>query len=272
MSLPAPAPDRTAVVTGASSGIGAEIARELAGRGHGLTLVARRADRLQSLAEELDARGARIEVLAADLGHPQARAELLGRITDLGLEPHILVNNAGFSTTGPVHASDPERELAMIELDVAAVADLCSRFVPGMVERGRGAVLNVASTAAFQPMPGQAGYAASKAFVLSYTRSLHGELAGRGVTATALCPGPVKTEFGEVAGFTPEESEGALPSFMWEEADSVARCGVDAMAKGHPVAIPGTVNRVTAALATLTPKRLLVPLLANQHPGLKRKP
>jgi short-subunit dehydrogenase len=180
------------------------------------------------------------------------------------------VNNAGFSTVGPVHASDPERELAMIEVDVATVADLCSRFLPGMVERGRGAVLNVASTAAFQPLPGQAGYAACKAFVLSYTRSLAGELAGRGVTATALCPGPVKTEFGEAAGFTAAESEGALPSFMWEEADAVARCGVDAMEKGHPVAIPGTANRVGAALATVAPKRLLVSILAKQHPGLSR--
>jgi short-subunit dehydrogenase len=271
MALPTPAPDRTAVVTGASSGIGAEIARELATRGHGVTLVARRTDRLESLAAELRWRGVRAEVLATDLTDRAARAGLLGRIEALGLEPSVLVNNAGFSTTGPVHASDPERELAMIEVDVAAVADLCSRFVPGMAERGRGAVLNVASTAAFQPLPGQAGYAACKAFVLSYTRSLHGELAGRGVTATALCPGPVRTEFGDVAGFTPEESEGALPSFMWEPADAVARCGIDAMAKGDPVAIPGTANRISAMLATVTPKRLLVPILAKQHPGLKRE-
>lgn len=270
MSLPTPASDRTAVVTGASSGIGVEIARELASRGHGVTLVARRGDRLEELAAELQGRGTRAEVLVADLGHPSARAELLGRVHGLGLEPHILVNNAGFSTTGPVHASDPARELAMIEVDVAAVADLCSRFLPGMVERGRGAVLNVASTAGFQPLPGQAGYAACKAFVLSYTRSLHGELAGRGVTATALCPGPVRTEFGETAGFTAEESEGALPAFMWEPADAVARCGVEAMAKGRPVAIPGAANRVSAALANLTPKRLLVPILARRHPGLRR--
>ena len=266
-----PAPDRTAVVTGASSGIGAEIARVLATRGYGVTLVARRADRLDSLAAELRGRGVRAEVLATDLGDRSARSELLGRVAALGLEPLVLVNNAGFSTTGPVHSSDPERELAMIEVDVATVADLCSRFVPGMVERGRGAVLNVASTAAFQPLPGQAGYAACKAFVLSYTRSLHGELAGRNVTATALCPGPVRTEFGDVAGFTPEESEGALPSFMWESAEAVARCGVDAMTKGEPVAIPGTANRVSAMLATITPKRLLVPILAKQHPGLKRE-
>src|SRR5690606_18110013 len=142
--------------------------------------------------------------------------------------------------------ADPEREVGMIEVDVVAVADLCTRFVPGMVERGRGAVLNVASTAAFQPLPGQASYGAAKAFVLSYTRSLHAELSGTGVTATALCPGPVETGFGETAGFTEGEAKSALPSFMWEPAEAVARTGLDALAKGRPVAIPGAANWVAA--------------------------
>jgi short-subunit dehydrogenase len=269
MSLPPPAADRTAVVTGASSGIGAEIARDLAGRGHGVTLVARRVDKLQALADELSKRGVRAEVLAADLTDRSSRAELLDRITALGLVPDILVNNAGFSTLGPVAASDPEAEMAMIEVDVVTVADLCSRFLPGMVERGRGGVLNVASTAAFQPLPGQAGYAACKAFVLSYTRSLGGELAGTGVSATALCPGPVDTGFGEAAGFSKEDAESALPGFMWESATAVAKCGIDALDKGHPVAIPGIANRAAAVFAHLTPKRLLVPILARQHPGLR---
>jgi len=269
MTLPAPAADRTAVVTGASSGIGEEIARELARRGHGVTLVARRADKLQALATELGASGVRAEVLAADLSDRSVRAELLERVTDLGLTPDILVNNAGLSTLGPVAASDPEAEIDMIELDVVAVADLCSRFLPGMVSRGRGGVLNVASTAAFQPLPGQAGYGASKAFVLSYTRSLGGELRGTGVTATALCPGPVKTEFLETAGFGAADAEGAIPAFMWETPEAVARCGVEGLDKGRPVAIPGQANRVTAMFAHLTPKQLLVPLLASRHPGLK---
>lgn len=270
MTLPAPAPDRTAVVTGASSGIGAALARELAARGHGVTLVARSADKLAELAAELGSAGVRAELLPTDLSDPEARADLLGRITDLGLVPDILINNAGLSTLGPVAAADPDAERNMIEVDVMAVADLCTRFLPGMVERHRGAVLNVASTAAFQPLPGQAGYGACKAFVLSYTRSLGGELRGTGVTATTLCPGPVDTGFGEAAGFAKEDAEAALPSFMWERPEAVARCGLDALAKGNPVAIPGPANRITAMVAHLTPKQLLVPLLAGRHPGLKK--
>ncbi|MCB0961451.1 MAG: SDR family oxidoreductase [Acidimicrobiales bacterium] len=269
MALPTPAPDRTAVVTGASSGIGAAIARDLVARGHGVTLVARSADKLAALAEELSTAGVRAEVLACDLSDRAARAELLGRVEALGLTADLLVNNAGLSTLGPVAKSDPEAEVNMIEVDVVALADLTSRFLPGMVERGRGGILNVASTAAFQPLPGQAGYGACKAFVLSYTRSLGGELRGTGVSATALCPGPVDTGFGETAGFSKEDAESALPSFMWETPEAVARCGIDALAKGHPVAIPGPANRAAAMFAHLTPKQLLVPLLASRHPGLK---
>jgi short-subunit dehydrogenase len=270
MSLPAPAADRTAVVTGASSGIGAEIARVLAGRGHGVTLVARRADRLADLAREVTANGIRAEVLAADLAEPAARAALAGRIADLGLVPDILVNNAGLSTTGPVHRADPAAEVNLLEVDVVAVAELCTRFLPGMVERGRGAIINIASTAAFQPLPGQAAYAGAKAFVLSYTQALAGELRGRGVTATAVCPGPVRTEFAEVAGFSDEEAEGSLPSFLWESAEAVARAAVRGADRGVTVVIPGQANRVGAAFAHIAPKRLLVPLLAKGHPALKK--
>ncbi|MCU1499225.1 MAG: ydfG 2 [Acidimicrobiales bacterium] len=256
-------------MTGASSGIGAEIARELVRRGHGVTLVARRADKLADLAAELASTGVRAEVLATDLADRSARAELCDRITELGLVPDILVNNAGLSTLGPISRSDPEAEMNMIEVDIVAVADLCSRFLPGMVERGRGGVINVASTAAFQPLPGQAGYGGCKAFVLSYTRSLGGELRGTGVSATALCPGPVDTGFGEAAGFDKAEAEAALPAFMWETAEAVAKCGVAALDKGRPVAIPGPANRAAAMFAHLSPKALLVPILARRHPGLR---
>ena len=270
MALPSPAPDRTCLVTGASSGIGADIARELAARGLGVTLVARREELLRALADELTAaHGIRAEVIAADLAEPAPRVELAAEVERRGLVVDVLVNNAGFSTTGPVHRGDHTKEVAMLKLNVEAVADLCAIFVVGMVERGRGAILNVASTAAFQPMPGQAGYAASKAFVLSYTHALRGELKGTGVTATALCPGPVDTGFGEAAGFT-DEQMGTVPKFMWVSPGDVARAAVDGLDKGRAVVIPGAANRVTAAAGYLTPKKVLVEAMARMHPALRK--
>ncbi|MFL6152953.1 MAG: SDR family NAD(P)-dependent oxidoreductase [Ornithinibacter sp.] len=267
MSLPSPGPGGAALVTGASSGIGAEIARELVRRGHQVVLVARTESKLVALAAEL---GGGAHALATDLSDREARAGLPDRVAELGLGVDILVNNAGFSTLGPVHRSDPDAEMRLVEVDVVAVVDLCSRFLPGMVERGRGAVLNVASTAAFQPLPGQAAYGGAKAFVLSYTHSLSGELAGTGVSATVLCPGPVDTGFGEAAGFDPDEAQEALPAFLWVPAADVARAAVDGLARGRTVVIPGVGNRAGAAFAQLAPRRLLVPLLARRHPGLRQ--
>jgi short-subunit dehydrogenase len=271
MALPEPAADLTAVVTGASSGIGAELARQLAARGYGVTLVARRRDRLEALAEELAAAHAiRAEVVAADLTDEAARAGIVDEVARRGLGVAVLVNNAGLSTTGPVHRADPAAELRMVRTDVEAVVHLCTLALPAMVARGAGGVLNVASTAAFQPLPGQAGYAASKAFVLSYGHALRAELKGTGVHVTTLCPGPVRTEFAETAGFSEAESQGSLPSFMWEPADAVARCGVDALAAGRGVAIPGLANRVSASFGAHVPRNLLLPLLAGRHPALRR--
>jgi short-subunit dehydrogenase len=207
-------------------------------------------------------------VVAADLADAASRAELPGAISALGLTVEVLVNNAGFSTTGPVAAADVEAELDMVRVNVEAVVDLCSRFVGGMVDRGRGGVLNVASTGAFQPIPGQAGYAASKAFVLAYTDALHAELKGTGVSATSLCPGPVKTEFGERAGVSQEEAEAALPKFMWETAEDVARAAVAGLDKGRAVVLVGAANRVSAYAGRVAPKSVLVPLLARRHPAL----
>jgi short-subunit dehydrogenase len=270
MALPPPSPTSTALVTGASSGIGADLAQELAKRGHGVTLLARREERLAELATELhDAHGVRSEVVALDLTDAAARERLGDTLAERGLTVEVLVNNAGFSTTGPVYRSDRRREMAMIRTDVEAVVDLCCIFVPGMVERGRGAVLNVASTAAFQPLPGQAGYGASKAFVLSYTRSLRAELRDKGVSVTALCPGPVKTEFAESAGFTPEESENSLPKMMWIAAAEVARQAVAGLEQGKGVVIPGLANRVGAQFARAMPPQALAAFLARQHPALK---
>ena len=270
MALPAPAPDRTALVTGASSGIGTEIARQLAGRGHNVVLVARSEDKLREIAAELAGQGVRADVLPTDLADRADRAALPQRVADLGLTVDVLVNDAGFSTIGPVAKADPERELRMVELDVLAVVELTTRFVRGMVERRRGAILNVASTAAFQPLPGQAGYAASKSFVLSYSQALAAEVRGSGVSVTSLCPGPVKTGFFEAAdGLSAGDAESALPGFMWVSAAEVARAAVDGLARGRLVVIPGMANRATAALSQVTPRSLLLPILTKGHPGLK---
>jgi short-subunit dehydrogenase len=270
MALPTPLPDRTAVVTGASSGIGTAIACELARRGHGVTLVARREDRLLTLADCLRSEhGIRAVVIAADLTDERSRRRIPDELEERGLTVDVLVNNAGFSTTGPVHRGDPEREIALVRTDVEAVVHLCTLFLPGMVERRSGGILNVASTAAFQPLPGQAAYAAAKSFVLSYGHALRAELKGKGVTVTTLCPGPVQTEFAEAAGFDGDDANNALPSFMWETAPDVARAAVDGLAKGQAVVIPGRANRVGAATAYLTPRKLLLPILARQHPALK---
>jgi short-subunit dehydrogenase len=138
-----------------------------------------------------------------------------------------------------------------------------------MVERERGAVLNVSSTAAFQPLPGQAAYGASKAFVLSYGQATGAELRGTGVTLTTLCPGPVETEFAERAGFDEDDAEAALPTFMWVPAAEVAKAAIDGLDKGRRVVIPGAANRMAAGLAHMTPRRMLLPILARQHPSLK---
>jgi len=269
MGLPEPSAESTCVVTGASSGIGAEIARELARRGHGVTLVARRADRLEALAAELNTgQSVRAEVISADLSDPAARAGIVSEVADRGLVVDVLVNNAGIGTTGRVSQAERDKELAMVRTNVEALVDLTMMCLPGMVTRGRGGVLNVASTAAFQPLPGQAGYAATKSFVLSYSQATAAEVKKAGVTVTALCPGPVRTEFGATAGF--EESEMSIPEFIWVSAADVAKAAVDAFDSGRSVVIPGLANRVGAVAAAHIPRSLLLPILAKGHPALKR--
>lgn len=255
-----------ALVTGASSGIGAAIARDLHRRGHHVVLVARRAELLDALAAEL---GTRASVLAADLSRREDRAGLPGRVAGLGLSVEALVNNAGLATIGPQSAAEPGAELNVIEVDVAAVVDLCTRFLPTMVARRRGAVLNVASVGAFGPLPGQAVYGAAKAFVLSYTHALRAELRGSGVSATALCPGPVHTGFGDAAGFATADAEKLLPKPLWVGVEEVARAGVAGMLAGTAVVIPGRLNRVAAALYHLAPRGAIGAALARSHPGLR---
>jgi len=272
MAIPAPAPDRTCIVTGASAGVGTEIARVLASRGHGVTLVARRLDRLRTLADQLhEHHGVRAEVVVADLAEPDQRRAVVAAVAERGLVPDVLVNNAGFSTGGPLAEIDPGREIQMIRLNVEAVDHLCGLVLPGMVERGRGAILNVASTASYQPLPGQAGYAASKAYVRTFSTALAGEVAHRGVTVTALCPGPVHTEFAEASGLGHEDGVSLLPDVLWVDVEVVARAGVDALEDGRLVCIPGLANRALAAVAHVTPRQVLLPLLGRGHPSLRER-
>jgi hypothetical protein len=245
VALPAPSKESAVLVTGASSGIGADIARSLARRGHNVVLVARREDKLANLALELSERdGIDARTLAADLQDQVSRAELLFALPDLGLRIDGLVNNAGFGSGGKFQNLDGEREAEMVRLNCEAVVALCGHFVPKMVDHGAGAILNVASTSAFQPLPTMATYSASKAFVLHFTQAIGADLAGTGVSATALCPGPVKTPFIDAASLGREAS--VLPEFVWEDSEDVADAGVDGMEKGRGVVIPGALNRLTS--------------------------
>lgn len=264
MSLPAPNPNSLAVVTGASAGIGAEVARELARRGHGVVLIARRKERLAALAEELEQEhGVRAETISADLGKPASRSRIQGRITELGVDVDILVNNAGFATGGPFYESDPARELEQVQVLVEAVVALTSMFLPSMVERRRGAILNVASTAAMQPLPYAAGYSAAKAYVLTFSEAIHQEVAGRGVTVTALAPGPVETEFWDQAGWQAggQSFEKAFPSVGRPSAREVARAGISGLEHGERVVVPGLPMRAAMLAARYVPNAVKLPVM-----------
>ncbi len=259
MSLPDPRPDGAALVTGASSGIGIDLSRELAGRGHGLILVARRVERLEEVAAELRAEfGVRVDVLPADLSERDGRVDLLERIAGLGLEVDVLLNNAGYGLSGRFIELEAERQEQMVRLNVEAVHHLARAVLPGMVERGAGAVLLLGSIAAFQPLVGMSDYAATKAFVLALGEALHEEVGSKGVTVTTLCPGPVKTEFWEVAGGAKGAS--AIP-VMWQTSDKVAREAVEGLEKGQRVVVPGVPVKAAALGGRWTPRSVLLPLL-----------
>jgi len=269
MPLPKPSPATTAIVTGASSGIGVDIARELASRGYGVTLVARREEKLRELAAELSGT-VRVEVIACDVADPDARAALFEEVAARGLTVDILVNNAGIGTIGAVAKSTVAAEIAQVRVNVEAVIDLTTRAVQQMVSRGRGAILNVGSTAGLYPFPGQTGYAGTKAFVISYTAGLRTELAGTGVTVATLIPGPVRTEFLQNAGMDEKTFAAAFPKFLWRSSRDVASIGVEALDGDRGSVIPGLPNRVIAGVAKRMPNRILLPLLAKQHPALRR--
>lgn len=253
MPLPPPSPDATCLLTGASAGLGSELARGLARRGRNVTLVARRAGRLEDLAAELSAtHGVRADVAPCDLGDPARRAAVVDGIGERGLRVDVLVNAAGITTLGQASDATLERDLALARVNVEAVVDLTVRIAGAMARRGAGGILNLASTAAFAPVPNQAAYAASKAFVLSYTDAIGAELASSGVHVTALCPGPTPTEIFDAAGGTNPVDR--LPGVFWHPVAEVAEAGLDALESGRARAFAGAANRLSALAGQHTPR------------------
>ena len=248
------APRPVTLVTGASAGLGAEFARQCARRGQKLLLTARRQDRLAALAAELG--GA--ETFALDLGEPGAAARLFAEAEARGLQVETLINNAGFGLAGRFGELPAERQRAMIDLNVTALTELCRHALPAMLERRRGFILNVASTAAFQAGPYMAVYYATKAYVLSLTEALHQETKGKGVHVTALCPGPTATEFFDVAG----AGEGRLAK-MAVDPVAVVKAGLDGLARNKAIVIPGALNKATAQSNRLLPRALMRRIVAR---------
>ena len=256
-----------ALVTGASSGIGADLARELASHGHDVVLTARRAPELEALATELRALGSVATVVPKDLSVPGAARELARDIEARGLRIDVLINNAGFGDVGPFAREDPDRIDAMLQLNVSALTALTRAFLPGMIARKRGRVMLVSSTAAFQPGPNMATYCASKAYVLSLGEALARELGSTGVTVTTLCPGATLT------GFAAESGAESLPLFSSKlvpkmTAAGVARAGYAAMMRGRPVLVTGVMNKLVAFSGRVFPRAIVFPvsrLLLGDH-------
>jgi len=246
-----------ALITGASAGIGAELARVFAAHGHEVVLLARRADRLAALAAEIAAAGAPPPtVLAADLERRDAAAQVAAELAARGLEPAFVVNNAGFGLSGPAAALSRAEQLAMIDLNVRALTELSLSFTEALA-RHRGGILNVASVAAFLPGPGMAVYYATKAYVLSFSEALHRELADRGIRVTALCPGPVATEFQARSGMKLNRAARRLAI----PAARAAHIGYDSLMRGERVVVAGLGNRIGVVLMRFLPRSLLMRLV-----------
>jgi short-subunit dehydrogenase len=242
---------KVALITGASAGLGAELARLFVGDGHDVVLVARRRDRLEELASQLTkSGGARAHVLPEDLADEKAPERLVAELGKRGIEIEFLVNNAGYGTTGAFVDLDPKREIAMLQVNVTAVVHLTRLLLPAMVARESGRVLNMGSTAGFQPGPYMAVYYASKAFVNSFTEALGFELRGTGVTATLCCPGATATEFASVAG----NDKSRLVKMGAMGAAEVAAHAYRAMMRGKALAIPGVQNKFGLQILRLSPR------------------
>jgi hypothetical protein len=245
-------PWKRALVTGASSGIGDSIARQLANAGVNLVVVARDVGRLEALAKDLGgAHGVDVEVLGADLADAVARARVEARLGADDPAIDLLVNNAGFGSSGKFWELDVDHEEQQIELNVVALTRLAHAALAAMVARGNGSIMNVSSLASLQPAPTNAVYAATKAFVTSFSESLHEEARGTGVTVTAVLPGFTRTEFQERANF---DGDTNVPSFAWMTADAVAKEAIACTAKGKAICVPGLGYRIAAALTTPAPR------------------
>ncbi len=253
-----------ALVTGASGGIGEELARLAARDGHDLVLVARRAERLEELAAELRRDGAEVEVVAADLESDAGQAAVEARLAEPGgrRPVDVLVNNAGFGTVGRFVDLPVEGELAQIALNVSALVRLTRAVLPRLVVAGRGGVLNVASLASFEPGPGMATYSATKAFVLSFTEAVREEVVGSGVRVCALCPGFTHTGFQERAGVRTDGLAG-LAALAWQDAPEVARAGWEGFAADRAVTVPGSLNKAAAFSVRFAPRSAVRKLSAR---------
>jgi uncharacterized protein len=237
------------LITGASAGLGVDFARQLSARGERLVLAARRKERLEALADELG----NARAVAIDLGEPGAASRLMADMAAHGETCATLINNAGFGLWGRFNDLDGAKQRAMIDLNCGALVELTHAVLPAMLERKDGAILNVASTAAFQPGPKMAVYFATKAFVLSFSEALHEEVRAQGVRVTALCPGPTKTEFGDVAGF---RGDGAFDRLS-ARSDEVVAVGIRALDANRAVMIPGWINKAGAQGHRLLPRSVL---------------
>jgi short-subunit dehydrogenase len=239
---------KIALVTGASAGLGEEFARRLAGRGYRLVLAARRKDRLEALAKEIG----KARAVAIDLSKKDAAAKLIADLTANREQVELLVNNAGFGLIGRFAELDADRERQMIDLNVGTLTDLCRAVAPGMIKRRSGGILNVASTAAFQPGPKMAVYFATKAFVLSFSEALHEELKPHGIKVSFLCPGPTRTEFGDVAGF----GGNGMFDKVAMDASAVVTAGLKGLDRNKAVVIPGLVNKIGANGTRFVPRAI----------------
>jgi uncharacterized protein len=249
------------VITGASAGIGLALARVFAHHGHELALVARREERLNALADEIDSTGAhRPVVIAADLLKPGVAHLIRELLAAQGAEPQFVVNNAGFGLLGLASTRDRDEQLQMIDLNVRVLTELSLAFIDTLA-RHRGGLLNVGSMAGFLPGPGMAVYYATKAYVLSFTEALHSELKPRGIRVSVLCPGPVPTEFGDRAGLSKRSMQGPLS----QSADCVAEAGYRGLMQGRRTIVPGVVNKLITFFIRVIPRRLVLAFVDHRQ-------